>query len=156
MKLTLLYIGKTSTTEVKILCAEYLKRINRHIKAEEVIIDYPTLKSNDKKVVTAKEGELILRKLMPTDYVVLLDDKGKEHTSMQFAAYIQNLMNQSYKQVVFIVGGAYGFDNTVYERAKAKISLSKMTFSHQIIRAIFTEQLYRAMAILHNEPYHHE
>ncbi|MFN8323771.1 MAG: 23S rRNA (pseudouridine(1915)-N(3))-methyltransferase RlmH [Chitinophagales bacterium] len=156
MKVTLLYLGKTSSTEIKSLCREYEKRISRYVKIEEAILDNSAIKAGDRNVITDKEGELILKKLLPSDYVVLLDDKGKEFTSLQFSSYIQSLMNQSYKSVYFIVGGAYGFSDAVYKRANAKVSLSKMTFSHQIIRVIFAEQLYRAFAIINNEPYHHE
>lgn len=156
MKVTLLYLGKTSSAEVKAICQEYGKRINRYVKTEEVVLDNSSIKATDKSIVTEKEGELILKKLSPSDYVILLDDKGKEFTSIQFSQYVQGLMNQSHKNIYFIVGGAYGFSEGVYKRANAKISLSKMTFSHQIIRAIFTEQLYRAFAIINNEPYHHE
>ncbi|HWB61972.1 MAG TPA: 23S rRNA (pseudouridine(1915)-N(3))-methyltransferase RlmH, partial [Chitinophagales bacterium] len=102
-----------------------------------------------------KEGEMILKKIGPTDYVVLLDEKGKEFTSLQWAAQIEGLFNQSLKNLVYIVGGAYGFSDELYNRANAKLSLSKMTFSHQIIRVIFMEQLYRAFTIIKGEPYHH-
>ena len=156
MKVTLLYLGKTSSAEIKSLGKEYEKRISRYVKIEEVILDNSAIKATDRNVITEKEGELILKKLSPSDYVVLLDDKGKEFTSLQFSSYIQGLMNQSYKSVYFVVGGAFGFSAAVYKRANAKVSLSKMTFSHQIIRVIFAEQLYRAFAIINNEPYHHE
>ncbi len=122
---------------------------------EEVVIE-SGLKSADTKKVKDKEGELILKKIIPGDYVILLDDKGKEFTSTQFAAYLEGLFNQSLKNICFVAGGAYGFSDELYKRANAKLSLSKMTFSHQIVRAIFSEQLYRAFTIINNEPYHHE
>lgn len=153
MKITLILVGKTAVKEVKTICDDYGKRINRYVKFEEIIID--SIKIDDIAKLKLKEGELILKKIAPTDHVILLDDKGKEYTSEQFAAQIEGYFNQSYKNVCFIVGGAYGFSTDVYTRANGKLSLSKMTFSHQIIRAIFAEQLYRAFTIIHNEPYHH-
>ncbi len=99
---------------------------------------------------------MICREFQPADHVVLLDDKGKEYTSMRFADHLQQIMNRGPKRLVFVVGGPYGFDAAVYNAAQEKLSLSKMTFSHQIIRAIFAEQIYRAFTILNNEPYHHE
>ncbi len=156
MKLTLLLIGKTTSAEVKSICDDYRKRINHYTKMEEVVIDNSAIKLSDKQKVKDKEGELILKKIGPTDFVVLLDDKGKEFTSVQFARYLETVFNQSVKNMCFVVGGAYGFSDAVYKRANAKLSLSKMTFSHQIVRAIFSEQLYRAFTIIRNEPYHHE
>jgi 23S rRNA (pseudouridine1915-N3)-methyltransferase len=103
-----------------------------------------------------KEGDLILKALQPGDYLVLLDEKGKEFTSVQFSTYIERKTHTVPKRLVFVVGGPYGFSDAVYKAAAEKISLSKMTFSHQMIRLIFIEQLYRAMTILNNEPYHHE
>ena len=103
-----------------------------------------------------KEGELILKALQPGDYLVLLDEKGKEFTSIQFSTYLEKKMHTVPKRLVFVVGGPYGFSEAVYKAASEKISLSKMTFSHQMIRLIFIEQIYRAMTILNNEPYHHE
>ncbi len=153
MKITLILVGKTAVKEVKAICDDYAKRINRYVKFEEIVID--SIKIDDIAKLKLKEGELILKKIAPTDHVILLDDKGREYTSEQFSAQIEGYFNQSYKNVCFIVGGAYGFSPDVYARANGKLSLSKMTFSHQIIRAIFAEQLYRAFTIIHNEPYHH-
>lgn len=153
MKITLILVGKTAVKEVKAICDDYSKRINRYVKFEEVVID--SIKIDDIAKLKQKEGELILKKIQPTDHVILLDDKGKEYTSEQFAGQIEGYFNQSYKNICFIVGGAYGFSAEVYERANGKLSLSKMTYSHQIIRAIFAEQLYRAFTIINNEPYHH-
>ncbi len=113
-------------------------------------------KAGDQSKMKEKEGEAILKKINPGDYLILLDDKGKEFSSTQFASYLEGLFNQSLKNIVFVVGGAYGFSEAVYKRANAKLSLSKMTFSHQIIRVIFYEQLYRAFTIINKEPYHHE
>ncbi len=155
MKITLILIGKTTSTDVKSICADYQKRISHYCKMEELVIE-TGLKSADTKKVKDKEGELILKKIVTGDYVIRLDDKGKEFTSTQFASYLEGLFNQSLKNICFVVGGAYGFSDELYKRANAKLSLSKMTFSHQIVRAIFAEQLYRAFTIINNEPYHHE
>ncbi len=156
MKLNLILVGKTFSPEVKTICNDYLNRVSRYIKTEETVIESNAQKLNDRKKAMEKEGELILKKIGPTDFVILLDERGKEYTSIQLAGYIETLFNQSHKKVCFVVGGAYGFSDEVYKRANAKLSLSKMTFSHQIIRAIFLEQLYRAFTIINKEPYHHE
>ena len=156
MKITLLLIGKTSSAEIKAICADYIKRINHYVKMEEVVIENSTSKISDKKKAKELEGELILKKTAPADFIILLDDKGRELSSLQFAQNLESIFNQSLKNVVFVVGGAYGFSEKVYKRANAKLSLSKLTFSHQIVRAIFLEQLYRAFTIINNEPYHHE
>lgn len=155
MKITLILVGKTTSQDIKSICADYHKRIGHYCKMEELVIE-TGLKSADNKKIKDKEGELILKKVIPADYVILLDDKGKELTSTQFAAYLEGLFNQSLKNICFVVGGAYGFSDDLYKRANAKLSLSKMTFSHQIVRAIFAEQLYRAFTIINNEPYHHQ
>jgi len=156
MKITLILVGKTSSSDIKNICADYTKRINHYVKMEEIVIENAANKISDTNKVKAKEGELILKKIAPGDYVILLDDKGKEYTSTQFATYLEGLFNQSLKNICFVVGGAYGFSDELYKRANTKLSLSKMTFSHQIVRAIFAEQLYRAFTIMHNEPYHHQ
>lgn len=155
MKVTFIQVGKTVSKEIKSITDDYSKRVNRYTKFEEVIIDNGSVKVTEPTKVKDKEGELILKKLATTDYVILLDEKGKEYTSVDFAGVITHLTNQSTKNCCFIIGGAYGFSAEVYKRANAKISLSQMTFSHQIIRAIFMEQLYRAYTIINNEPYHH-
>ncbi|MCD8176361.1 MAG: 23S rRNA (pseudouridine(1915)-N(3))-methyltransferase RlmH [Tannerellaceae bacterium] len=157
MKITLLVIGKTDAGYFNEGIKEYQKRLIHYIPYEmEVIPDLKNTKNMSVDQQKEKEGELILKMLQPGDYCVLLDDKGKEFTSMQFATWIEKKMHTVGKRLVFIVGGPYGFSEAVYKVAKEKISLSKMTFSHQMIRLIFTEQLYRAMTILNNEPYHHE
>jgi 23S rRNA (pseudouridine1915-N3)-methyltransferase len=156
MKITLLLIGKTSSAEIKAINADYLKRINHYVKIEELVLENSAIKTSDKKKMKELEGELILKKIAATDFVILLDDKGKEFSSLQFAQYLEGLFNQSLKNICFVVGGAYGFSDKVYKRANAKLSLSKLTFSHQIVRALFLEQLYRAFTIINNEPYHHE
>ena len=123
---------------------------------EEIVIENSSIKSGASQKLKEKEAELALKKIAPGDYVVLLDDKGKELNSLQFAQYMESLFNQSLRNICFIVGGAYGFGPALIQRANAKLSLSKMTFSHQIVRAIFMEQLYRGFTILHKAPYHHE
>jgi 23S rRNA (pseudouridine1915-N3)-methyltransferase len=109
-----------------------------------------------KDQIKSKEGELILKNIRPTDDVILLDEKGKEYTSVEFARIIQDKISYAGKDIVFIIGGAYGFSEAVYQRANSKLSLSRMTFSHQMVRAIFVEQIYRAFTIMRGEPYHHE
>ncbi|MCD8044806.1 MAG: 23S rRNA (pseudouridine(1915)-N(3))-methyltransferase RlmH [Tannerellaceae bacterium] len=157
MKIILLVIGKTDAGYFNEGIKEYQKRLVHYIPYEmEVIPDLKNTKNMSVDQQKEKEGELILKMLQPGDYCVLLDDKGKEFTSMQFATWIEKKTHTVPKRLVFIVGGPYGFSEAVYKVAKEKISLSKMTFSHQMIRLIFTEQLYRAMTILNNEPYHHE
>lgn len=155
MKISFLQLGKTVSPDIKSICADYAKRINRYVKYEEVVIENSAIKTTEVEKVKELEGQLLLKRLNPGDYLFLLDERGKEMDSVQFAATLNNLMNQSHKNVYFAIGGAYGFSKEVYSRANARLSLSKMTFSHQIIRAIFAEQLYRAYTILNNEPYHH-
>jgi 23S rRNA (pseudouridine1915-N3)-methyltransferase len=122
----------------------------------DVIPDLKKTKNMDITLQKQKEGELILKKISTSDFFVLLDDKGVEFTSLKFSNWIQKRMNSGLKQLVFVVGGPYGFSEAVYKRVNQKVSLSKMTFSHQMIRLLFTEQLYRAFSILNNLPYHHE
>lgn len=157
MKIILLVVGKTNELSFKNAISDYQKRLKFYIPFE--IKEIPELKNTKnlpKEVQKQKEGELILKSLTDNDDVILLDDKGKEYTSMQFASHLEKKMTMGNKQLIFIVGGPYGFSPEVYHRANEKISLSLMTFSHQMIRLIFTEQLYRAMTILHGDPYHHE
>ena len=157
MKIFLYQIGKTSFSFVKEGEKTYIDRINRFTKFEQVTI--PNLKKGNKLSegdIKKKEGELILQKISTKDYLVLLDDKGKTFTSLGFAEYIKEKQNYLPKNLVFLIGGAYGFSESVYQRADAKISLSAMTFSHQIIRVVFLEQLYRAFSIIKGGPYHHE
>lgn len=154
MKITLITVGKTTVNEIKLLCDDYNRRINRYARYEEISIENP-IKTTDAAKMKQKEGEAILKKLQPGDYLILLDEKGKEYTSVEFARALTQLFNQAHKNICFVIGGAYGFSNDLYSRANAKISLSKMTYNHQLIRAIFSEQLYRAFTIINNEPYHH-
>lgn len=157
MKIALLVIGKTDASYLTEAINEYKNRLIHYIPFEmNVIPDIKNVKNLSEIQQKEKEGELLLKALQPGDYVVLLDEKGKEFTSVQFAAYIEKKQHTVAKRLVFIIGGPYGFSEAVYAAASEKISLSKMTFSHQMIRLFFTEQLYRAMTILSNEPYHHE
>jgi len=157
MKIKLLAIGKTDDKNLQVLINTYEKRLKHYIKFElEIIPDIKNVKNLSIKLQKEKEGELILKKLQPTDNLVLLDEKGKEFRSIEFSSFLQKKMNTGVKQVVFVIGGPYGFSEKVYKKAVGKISLSKMTFSHQMIRLFFVEQLYRAFTILKNEPYHHE
>jgi len=157
MKVSLLLVGKTVNKHFVDLIDEYAGRVKHYIGFE--IITIPELKNT--KNLSAdqqkqQEGELILKQLQPGDCVVLLDEHGKEYRSIEFSKYMENKMNVVSKRLVFIIGGPYGFSPDVYAKAHEKISLSKMTFSHQMIRLIFVEQLYRAMTIMRGEPYHHE
>ena len=157
MKITLLLVGKTVNKDFVKLIDEYAGRVKHYIGFE--IVTIPELKNT--KSLSAEqqkqaEGELILKQLQGGDHVVLLDEHGKEFRSIEFADWMTRKMNTVNKRLVFIVGGPYGFSPSVYDAANEKISLSKMTFSHQMIRLIFVEQIYRAMTIIKGEPYHHE
>lgn len=157
MKITLLTVGKTEDTYLKEGIEKYVKRLKHYIKLE--LIDLAELKNTkalSQEQQKAREAEMILKKLSPLDHVVLLDEKGSELTSTQFANTINKHMIGTASHVVFIVGGPYGFDTSVYQRANDKLSLSRMTFSHQMVRLFFIEQLYRAFTIIKGEPYHHE
>ncbi|HAC21165.1 MAG: 23S rRNA (pseudouridine(1915)-N(3))-methyltransferase RlmH [Tannerellaceae bacterium] len=157
MKISLLVIGKTDNKIFIDGINEYTKRLVHYIPFSlDVIPDIKNTKNMTEEQQKEKEGELILKNVQPGDYLVLLDDKGKEFTSVKFADYIEKKTHTVSKRLIFVVGGPYGFSQKVYDAASEKISLSKMTFSHQMIRMIFVEQLYRAMTILNNEPYHHE
>jgi 23S rRNA (pseudouridine1915-N3)-methyltransferase len=154
MKIKLFVIGKTNFDFVKIGFKEYEKRLSRFVKFEYVVIKEG--KSNNSNEVKTIEAKNIIDKITSNDYLILLDNNGKEYNSINFANLIENKMNTSSKDIVFLIGGAYGFDDSIYQIAKEKISLSQMTFSHQIIRLIFIEQLYRAFTIINNHPYHNE
>lgn len=157
MQIKLIAIGKTDNKAIVDLIEEYAKRLNFYIKFElEIIPDLKNTKSISETVQKQKEGELILKKVISSDDLVLLDERGKSYNSIDFSSYIQKKMNSGLKQLTFVIGGPYGFSEEVYARANGKISISKMTFSHQMIRPFFIEQLYRGFTILRNEPYHHE
>jgi 23S rRNA (pseudouridine1915-N3)-methyltransferase len=157
MKITLLTVGKTDKDWVKQGLDIYTSRLRHYISFS--ISEIPELKNVSaltKDQIKVKEGELILKNLKPSDDVILLDEHGKEYTSTGFASFLQKKMALEGRDIVFIIGGAYGFSDDVYKRANSKISLSQMTFSHQMVRAIFAEQTYRAFTIMKGEPYHHE
>ena len=156
MKITLLVVGKTTDTHIELLIQEYQKRLTHYLPfALQIIPELKNTKSITPEQQKQAEGELILRAITPNTDLVLLDEHGKEFRSIEFADYVQKRMSSG-RDVVFVVGGPYGFSEGVYQRANGKISLSKMTFSHQMVRLFFVEQLYRAMTILRGEPYHHE
>ena len=157
MKIVLLLVGKTAQDFVQKGVDEFCGRLKHYIPFElEIIPDLKNTKNLSFEQVKEKEGELILKSLQSGDCLVLLDERGKEFSSLKFAEYIEKKTHIVSKRLVFVIGGPYGFSQKVYDAAQEKISLSKMTFSHQLIRLIFAEQLYRAMTILNNEPYHHE
>lgn len=157
MKITLLTVGKTDRDWVKQGLELYISRLKHYIPF--ALIEIPELKNVSAlstEQIKTKEGELILKHIRPGDDLILMDERGKMHTSVEFAKVLQDKISYIGKDIVFVIGGAYGFSQAVYDRADSKISLSKMTFSHQMVRAIFTEQLYRAFTIMRGEPYHHE
>lgn len=156
MTIKLLVVGKTDSKPLQQMIAEYENRLKHYIRFELDTIPYlKNTKNLSEAQQKEKEGELILNKLSPTDIMVLLDENGRQYSSIDFSAYLQKKMNSGIKQLVFVIGGPYGFSDPVYQKAKGKISFSKMTFSHQMVRLFFVEQLYRAFTILRNEPYHH-
>lgn len=156
MTIKLLAIGKTDNKQLQQLIDDYTKRLGFYIKFElEIIPDLKKVKNLSEDQQKQKEGELILAKITTTDVLTLLDENGKQYDSVQFANYLQKHMNSGIKQLVFVIGGPYGFSPEVYNKAQGKVSLSKMTFSHQMVRLFMIEQLYRGFTILKNEPYHH-
>ena len=157
MNIKLIAIGKTDSKNLETLIDRYQNRLGFYINFSfEMIADIKNVKNLSEEQQKQKEGELILAKINPTDAVILLDENGKQMDSVGFSNYLQKHMNSGIKQLVFVIGGPYGFSQDVYTKANGKISLSKMTFSHQMIRLFFIEQLYRGFTILRNEPYHHK
>lgn len=157
MKIKLIAIGKTDDKNLIQLIEGYQKRLQHYIKFEfEIIPDIKNVKNLTESQQKDKEGVSILKKIATTDQLILLDEKGYEFRSVEFSRFLQKKMNSGIKQLVLVIGGPYGFSDKVYEKAQGKLSLSKMTFSHQMIRLFMLEQLYRAFTILKNEPYHHE
>ena len=157
MKTTLLVVGRTVEQHYITAINDYTQRTKRYTSFDmEVIPELKNTKSLSAEQQKEKEGELICKALQPGDVVVLLDEHGKEMRSIEFAEWMKRKMNTVNKRLVFVIGGPYGFSQKVYDLASEKISMSKMTFSHQMIRLIFVEQIYRAMTILNNGPYHHE
>lgn len=157
MQIKLIAIGKTDHPAIQRLIDEYSSRLEHYVRFEfEIIPDLKNTKSLSESAQKEKEGELILKKVQNSDELILLDERGKTFSSVEFSEYLQKKMNSGLRQLIFLIGGPYGFSEAVYSRANGKISLSKMTFSHQMIRPFFIEQLYRGFTILKNEPYHHE
>ena len=157
MNIKLLAIGKTDNKNLQVLMDEYSKRLGFYIKFDmEVIPDVKNVKNLSEKQQKEKEGEQILAKIGATDQLILLDENGASFSSVGFSDYLQKKMNSGIKTLVFVIGGPYGFSDEVYAKAQGKISLSAMTFSHQMVRLFVIEQLYRGFTILKNEPYHHQ
>lgn len=157
MNIDLVVVGKTDSKEVAALVEMYAKRLSHYCRfAVITIADVKNTRNMSPTRQKQLEGEAILRDVTDGDYLVLMDERGKQFSSMEYADWLQKRMLSGAKRLVLVIGGPYGFSDDVYARANDKISLSRMTFSHQIVRAIFAEQLYRAFTILHNEPYHHE
>ena len=157
MNIELIVVGKTDMKEVEALVAMYSKRLNHYVRfAITTIADVRNTKKMSEAEQKRLEGEAILRLVSDSDHLMLLDEHGAELRSIEFAEQLQRRMSSGVKRLVFVIGGPYGFSDAVYGRANSKLSLSRMTYSHQLVRAIFTEQLYRAFTILKNEPYHHE
>uniref|UniRef100_UPI0032175027 23S rRNA (pseudouridine(1915)-N(3))-methyltransferase RlmH n=1 Tax=uncultured Draconibacterium sp. TaxID=1573823 RepID=UPI0032175027 len=157
MKITLLVVGKTDTSYLREGMDEYIKRMKYYINFEiEIIPDIKKGKNTSIEIQKAKEGDLILSKLGLGKELHLFDEKGKMFSSVEFSQFIEKKMISGPKELVFVIGGPYGFSKEVYQRASSKISLSRMTFSHQMVRLLCVEQIYRAFTILKGEPYHHE
>lgn len=157
MEIVLMSVGKTSINYVKEGISEYCKRLKRYIPYS--LLELPDAGKAGKISETEQklaEGKLLLKNLREGDYVILLDERGKEFTSREFAAEVEKLMASGRKRLVYVIGGPYGFSDEVYARGDAKMSLSKMTFNHEMVRLFFTEQIYRAISILHGLPYHHD
>ena len=157
MNIELVVVGKTDSKEVEALVEMYAKRVNRYCKFS--ITTLPDVRNTRNMAPSRQkqlEGEAILRMVSDGDCLTLMDEKGAQYSSMEYSQWLQKRMLSGVKRLLIVIGGPYGFSQDVYARADQKISLSKMTFSHQIVRAIFAEQLYRAFTILNNEPYHHE
>ena len=157
MNIKLIAIGKTDNKALQSLIDDYTKRLSFYIKFDlDIIPDIKNVKNLSESQQKEKEGELILSKISPTDNLILLDENGKSFSSLDFSTELQKKMNAGIKTLVFVIGGPYGFSDAVYAKANGKISLSQMTFSHQMVRLFFIEQVYRGFTILKNEPYHHQ
>lgn len=157
MKIVFLTIGKTINTQLQQLQNDYQERLKHYVPFEyQCIPELKNTRNISEQEQKEKEADLILKFIEPNDEIILLDENGKHFSSVDFAVYVEKKMNSSYKRMIFVVGGPYGFSKRIYDRANGLISLSRMTFSHQMVRIIFTEQLYRAFTILRGEPYHHQ
>tara|TARA_R110002167_G_scaffold143481_10_gene332815 strand:+ start:1164 stop:1637 length:474 start_codon:yes stop_codon:yes gene_type:complete len=156
MTIKLIAVGKTDSKPLQLLISEYENRLKHYVKFQiQIIPDIKGAKNMSEAQQKEKEAENILKKLQATDILVLLDEQGKQYTSVAFSAYMQKKMNAGTKQLVFVIGGPYGFSDLIYQRSNDMVGLSKMTFSHQMVRLFVVEQIYRAFTILKNEPYHH-
>lgn len=157
MQIKLICIGKSVKGFLEDGEKHYLDKLKHYINFKvEMYPDVKQSKQTSEDEIKKKEGELFLSKISPSDTVVLLDERGKQYSSVDFSEYLQGYMNRGLKTLVFVVGGPYGFSDEIYKRANGQLSLSKMTMTHQMIRLFFIEQVYRAMTILRNEPYHHQ
>jgi 23S rRNA (pseudouridine1915-N3)-methyltransferase len=157
MNIRLIAIGKTDNKSLQTLIDDYIKRLSFYVKFDlEIIPDIKNAKNLSEAQQKEKEGELILSKISATDQLILLDENGKTFSSVAFSDYLQKKMNAGIKTLVFVIGGPYGFSDLVYQKAQGKVSLSEMTFSHQMVRLFVIEQIYRGFTILRNEPYHHQ
>ena len=156
MKTALILVGKTNDTHLQAIISDYAERITHYMPFEIIVIpELKNTKSLSEEQQKVREGEQIMKQLTAQDTVILLDERGKQYRSLEFAKWIEK-QQLTARRLVFVIGGPYGFSSTIYDRANGKISLSMMTFSHQLVRTIFTEQLYRACTIIKGEPYHHE
>lgn len=156
MKIKLIAVGKTDNNNLQMFMDDYIKRLGFYVTFEfKIIPDIKNTKSLSEIQQKQKEGDLILKHLETSDELYVLDENGKTFTSVGFSGFLNKKMSSGLKQLVFVIGGPYGFSDEVYQRANGKISLSQMTFSHQMVRLFFLEQLYRGFTILKNEPYHH-
>jgi 23S rRNA (pseudouridine1915-N3)-methyltransferase len=156
VKTALILVGKTNDTHLQAIINDYAERITHYMPFEIIVIpELKNTKSLSEEQQKVREGELIMKQLTAQDTVILLDERGKQYRSLDFAKWIEK-QQLTARRLVFVIGGPYGFSSTIYDRANGKISLSAMTFSHQLVRTIFTEQLYRACTIIKGEPYHHE
>lgn len=157
MQIKLIAIGKTDQIELDRLISIYQNRLSHYVRFSfEIIPDLKNSKNLSEKLQKEAEGKLILSKILPTDRLILLDENGKEMDSVGFSNFLQKQMNSGLKRLVLVIGGPYGFSPDVYQKATGKLALSKLTFSHQMVRLFIIEQLYRGFTILKNEPYHHQ
>lgn len=157
MKIVLMVVGKTSTNYLKVGIEEYVRRLSHYVAFDiQYLGDFKNAKSATENQQKTAEGRTILSSINAADHVILLDENGQEMTSVAWSQYLQRKMSSGVRRLVFVVGGPYGFSEEVYARANGKLSLSQMTFSHEMVRLIFVEQLYRAFTILNHEPYHHQ
>jgi 23S rRNA (pseudouridine1915-N3)-methyltransferase len=156
MRITLMMVGKTKVPYVAEGYRDYVRRIRRYLPfSEEVVPDIKSTAGMDQRQVMEKEGEAVLKRIKPADHLILLDERGTVFDSISFAEHLERMEGRT-PNIVFLIGGAYGFSETIYQRANEQLSLSRMTYSHQLVRLVFTEQLYRAFTILRGDPYHHK